>query len=315
MKGFKLMTLSFIILCFIPFSLSPSKIFWDDLNDEFSKKRKNVQYLFDNISTVNLLNGLNLTTKQMKKILNLARKARNIKQGFLKKNVSTYMDVLDKAEKSYKNLFNEIKKGDPARGYIEKEALRNNHKLKETLDDAVRNITNEFTVLDHELSKILTPEQQQVISTFNPCLIPPKDLKNPVRVGQASSNDRAVKIMRRLRNAPDLAWNRRKYRIISNMVERFSQYRSVMTDDEKDREVKRLLLFAEKIRSMSDTDFEFEKEKLAEELKPVNRVKELIKEIQQRVPHQLKPKATKAVRYLLNKRIIPILEERIKRTV
>jgi hypothetical protein len=315
MKGFKLMTISFIILCFIPLSLSPNKTFWDDSNDEFSKKRKNVRNLFDNISTVNLLNGLNLTMNQMKKILNLARKAQNIKQDFLRENVSSYMDALDRAEKSYKKLFNEIMKGDPARGYIEREAMNNNHNLKKILDDAVRNITNEFTVLDQELSKILTPEQQQVIKTFNPCLIPPKDLKNPVRVGQASSNDRAVKIMRRLRNVPDLAWNRRKYRIISNMVERFSQYRSVMTEDEKEREVKRLLLFTEKIRAMSDTDFEFDKEKLAEELKPENRVKELLEEIQQRVPHQRKPKASKAVRYLLNQRIIPILEERIERTV
>ncbi len=180
-------------------------------------------------------------------------------------------------------------------------------------DNAVRNISNEFSVLDYELSKILTPEQKQVIGTFKPCLIPPKDLKNPVRAGQASSNDRGIQILRRVRDIPGYAWNHRKYRMVSHMIERFSRHRYVMTEKEKEKELERLLSLFEKVRSMSDTDFEFEKENLAEELKPANRIHELREEIQKREPHKRKPKASKAVRFLLHKRVIPILEERIAR--
>jgi hypothetical protein len=289
----------------------------DEFDTEFSEKARQVRNLFEDISTVNLLNGLYLSTDQMTKILTLAKKAQTIKQKILGENASLYMNTLDEAEKAYKNLFNEIMKGDPAREgeEIEREAAMINHRLKKMQDNAVRNITNELSVLDHELSKILTPEQKQVIDTFKPCLIPPKDLKNPVRVGQASSNDRAIQILRRVRDIPDYIWNHRKYRIISYMIERFSRHRYVMTEMEKEKELERLLSLFDKVRSMSDTDFEFEKENLAETLKPVDRLHELKEELQERVPYQRSPKASKAVRYLLNKRIIPILEERIARAL
>jgi hypothetical protein len=317
MKAFKIIVSSFIIICFSSIPLSSIKRHMDEFDTEFSEKARQVRNLFEDISTVNLLNGLYLSTDQMKKILALAKKAQTIKEKFLGEKASLYMNTLDEAEKAYKNLYNEIMKGDPARegGEIEKEAVMINHRLKNMQDNAVRNITNELSVLDHELSNILTPEQTQVIDTFKPCLIPPKDLKNPVRAGQASSNDRAIQILRRVRDIPDYIWNHRKYRIISHMVERFSRHRYVMTEKEKEKELERLLSLFDKVRSMSDTDFEFEKETLAEELKPADRIHELREEIQKREPYQRRTNASKAVRFLLNKRIIPILEEKIARAM
>jgi len=313
MKALKIIVSSFIIICFSTVPLSSINRHMDEFDTEFSEKARQVRNLFEDISTINLLNGLYLSTDQMKKILSLAKKAQTIKEKFLGENASLYMNTLDEAEKAYKNLFNEVMKGDPAKGggEIEREAAMINHRLKEMQDNAVRNITNELSVLDHELSKILTPEQTQVIDTFKPCLIPPKDLKNPVRAGQASSNDRAIQILRRVRDIPDYNWNHRKYRIISHMIERFSRHRYVMTEKEKENELERLIALFDKVRSMSNTDFEFEKENLAEEFKPADKVHELREELQERVPYQRRPRASKAVKFLLNKRIIPILQERI----
>jgi hypothetical protein len=308
---FKKMISSFIIFFFITISSFADKP--AEFEIEYSEKALKVKTLFSDISTVNLLNGLHLTTDQMKGILKLAKKAQNIKQEFLGENASIYMNALEEAEITYTKLFNEIMKGDPARGDIEKKAAAINHRLKVMKDKAARNIENELSVIHNELSKILTNEQQQVIDTFKPCLIPPKDLKNPVRAGQASSSDRGVKILRRLRDIPDYAWNHRKNEIISRMVERFSRYRSVLTEEEKEKEIKRLLDLTNKVRSMSDTDFELEKENLAEMIKPVDRIDELREELHRREPYMRKPKASKAVRFLLNKRIIPILEQRIYR--
>ena len=313
MKAFKIIVSSFIIICFSTVPLSSIKIHMDEFDTEFSEKARQVRNLFQDISPVNLLNGLYLTGDQMKKILALAKKAQTIKEKFLGKNAYLYISALDEAEKAYKNLFNEVMKGDPARegGDIEREAVTINHRLKKMQDNSVRNISNEFSVLDYELSKILTPEQKQVIDTFQPCLIPPKDLKNPVRAGQASSNDRAIQILRRVRDISDRVWNHRKYRMVSHMIERFSRHRSIMTEKEKEKELERLLFLFDKVRSMSNTDFEFEKENIAEELKPADRVHELREEIHKREPYQRRPKASKAVRFLLHKRVIPILEERI----
>jgi IS1 family transposase len=285
------------------------------LDDRLSKKREMIRNLFNDISTVNLLNGLYLTEPQMREILKLAKKAQRMKREFVEKKGTVYMEVLNDAEQAYQNLFAEIMKGEPAKqgSRIEREAVRIEHQLKEITDKVMRTISDELSVLDQELSKILTPEQQQVINGFNPCLIPPKDLKNPVRAGQASSNDRVINMLRRIREIPSYTWNHRKYQFLSRHVERFSRLRSVMTEEEKEKEIKRLLILTEKVRSLSDTDFELEKETLAEELRPVNMVHELREELEKRVPYMRKPKVSKSARFLLNERIIPILEERISR--
>ena len=222
---------------------------------------------------------------------------------------------LDEAEKAYQNLYAEIMKGEPAKqgSRIEREAIRIEHQLKEITDRVMRTMSDELSVLDHELSKILTPEQQQVIDGFQPCLIPPKDLKNPVRAGQASSNDRAIKMLRKFREIPSYVWDHRKYQFLSRHVERFSRHRSVMTEEEKAKEIQRLLTLGEKVRAMSETDFELEKETLAEELKPVNLVHELREELEKRVPYMRRVKVSKSARFLLNERIIPILEEKLSR--
>ncbi len=112
MKAFKIIVSSFIIICFSAVPLSSVKRHMDEFDSEFSEKARQVRNLFEDISTVNLLNGLYLTGDQVKKILALAKKAQTIKEKLLGKNASLYMNALDEAEKAYKNLFNEVMKGE-----------------------------------------------------------------------------------------------------------------------------------------------------------------------------------------------------------
>jgi hypothetical protein len=314
MKQPKLIISSVMVLIFLT---APVLLFQDPLetalDDPFSKKRETVRNLFRDISTVNLLNGLYLTEVQMKEILVLAKKSQRIKQEFIEKRGAVFINALDKAELAYQNLFAEIMKGEPAKqgSPIEREAVRIERQLKEITHKAIQTMSNELSVLDYELSKILMPEQQQVIEGFKPCLIPPKDLKNPVRAGQASSNDRGINMLRRIREIPSHTWNHRKYQFLARHVERFSRYRSVMTEAEKEKEIQRLLNLTEKARALSDTDFELEKETLAEELRPTNMVHDLREELEKRVPYMRRVKVSKSSRFLLNERIIPILEERL----
>ena len=41
--------------------------------------------------------------------------------------------------------------------------------------------------LEEKLTPVLTPEQIKVVENFLPCLIPPKELRDPVRAGKAPS--------------------------------------------------------------------------------------------------------------------------------
>lgn len=316
MKQSKLIISSIMVLIFLTtHGFSVQDPLETKLDDPLSKKRETVRNLFSDISTVNLLNGLYFTEQQMRGILKLAKKAQQLKQEFLEKKGAVYMEVLDEAERAYQNLFAEIMKGEPAKqgGRIEQEALRIEHQLKEITDKVMRTMSAELSVLDHELSKILTPEQQQVIDGFKPCLIPPKDLKNPIRAGQASSNDHAINILRRIREIPSYVWDQRKYQFLSRHVERFSRHRSVLTEEEKEKELQRLLTLTEKVRTMSDADFEMEKETLAEELRPEDMVHDLREELEKRVPYMRRIKVSKSARFLLNERIIPILEDRLSK--
>lgn len=318
MKQLKLIISSVMVLIFFSAPvLSIQDPLETALDESFSKKRETIRNLFNDISTVNLLNGLYLTEPQMKEILILAKKTQRIKQEFIEKKGAVFISVLDEAELAYQNLLAEIMKGEPAKqgSPIERKAVRIKRQLKEISHKVMRTMSNELSVLDHELSKILTQEQQQVIEDFKPCLIPPKGLKNPVRAGQASSNDRVINMLRRIREIPSHTWNHRKYQFLARHVERFSRHRSVMTEAEKEKEIQRLLNLTEKARALSDTDFELEKETLAEELRPVNMVNELREELGKRIPYMRKPKVSKIARFLLNERIIPILEERLSRSV
>lgn len=113
----------------------------------------------------------------------------------------------------------EIQKGVQAQGKIPKHSVRLKHRLKELHDKVNRRLTVENKALEKELSQVLTPEQLQVVEDFKPCLIPPRDLKNPVRAGQASSNEHAVKRLRRLRAAPENQWLARRDKIVQRMVD------------------------------------------------------------------------------------------------
>ena len=100
--------------------------------------------------------------------------------------------------------------------------------------------------------------------------------------------------------------------IISRIVDRLSKHKYHMTTNEKLEEANRLIEIVEKARAMSDTEFEIEKQTLAEEIKPEDIMAELRKEIELRKPNHGRPRISRSVRFLLNDRIIPILEERLE---
>lgn len=280
------------------------------VKEDVRKSYKNINLLHQEISTINLLNGLYLTRDQMKEILSLAGDLRKDREEMI--SSTEFKATLKEAEKLLGELRNEIQKGSPARGELPREAHRADHLLKEMRKEHNINLSKKLKEYDIKLSSILTDEQMSVVNSFKPCLIPPKNLRDPVRAGQASDNMGAIKRLRRLRDLPDEIWEKRKDRIISRMVDRYSKRKYEMTGEEKLQEKNRLKALFEQVRSMSETEFELEKEALAENLMPENKIEGLVKELEFRKPGHGRPKMTRPVRLLLNDHIIPILEERLE---
>jgi hypothetical protein len=271
-----------------------------------SDAEKKVHDLRRDISTINLLNGLNLTRTQMQKVLALARQAEEARQ-----YASDQMkEAMSEAQAAFVSLKEEIKKGSPAQGYIPDRAKLINHRLKD-LHQEIEQVTSErIEQLEARLRQVLTSGQIHIVSEFKPCLIPPDELGEPARAGQADPSSKIIKHLRRLRTLPDWAWERRKYVIVERVVDRISKnFR--LTPEEQDAEYARLLKLFERARSLSEVDFEVEKVPLANQIKPRDRIQALQKEIERRLPaHRKQPKL---VRFLLHDRIIPIMEERLKK--
>ena len=262
------------------------------------------------ISTINLLNGLYLSKEQTTGLLRLAREAQNAREEYTTGS-GELMGAVREAEAAFKALRAEIQKGAPARGEIPQHASRINNRLKELQDRSNQELSARFKALEEDLGRVLTPEQLQVVNDFKPCLIPPKDLNNPVRAGQASDSPGVVRLLQRLRAIPEKRWTARRDRVVARFVEKFNQHHYKMTPEEKKAETDRILALIDRARRMSDVDFEMEKENLAEELRPRNVLDDLRAEIEARQPYQRRPRMSKTGRFLLSPIIIPILEERL----
>lgn len=279
-------------------------------DSEWSQLREQVATLQDDISAINLLNALHLNREQMEQILQLAQEARQAREATI--NSPEIKESLRQATAAYTPLRAEIQKGAPARGEIPARAAQIEHHLRDLRDQANQQLSVHYQALEARLRQVLSPEQLKVAQDFNPCLIPPLDLRDPVRAGQAMSSDGAIKQLRRLRQIPQERWQARKEEIIQRMVENYSQNRFRLSEAEQAAERSRLLNLMEKVRCLPEVDFEMNKEKLAEELIPKDRLKDLRAEAERRSPHGRRAQLSRVGRFLLTPRIIPILEERLQ---
>ncbi|MBF0531317.1 MAG: hypothetical protein HQK55_19015 [Deltaproteobacteria bacterium] len=282
------------------------------VQDEFTQNQNNVTSLLADISTINLLNALNLTKDQMNKLLALAEKAKGAREQTTVQS-EPFQKALKEAEEAFQALRTEIQKGSPAKGEIPQRAVKIEQQLKELRDQAHRQLTKDYKQIEAELNTLLTPEQIKVINDFSPCLIPPVNLRDPVRAGQAASNEGAIKSMRRIREIPEANWPTQRTNIAQRIVEQYKRHKFRLTEEEQKNEQERVIGILDKIRKLSGVDFEMQKENLATELQPVDRMAELRQEMESRTPREKQPRFSKAGRFLLEERIISILKERLGR--
>ncbi len=279
---------------------------------EHADAERQLNDLFHDISTINLLNGLRLTRKQAEDILALARKADEQRKGGKNSPFGeNYRKALDDAQAAYAAFKAEANKGEPPGDRLSQRALHYENLLKDLRNRRAEMIDQAMPEFDSKLQSILTEPQLQIIESFRPCLVPPKDLKDPVRAGQAEG-DRGVEMLSHVRKLPAPLWRERQGEMGDRYVERLGHGRIEITDEKvRAAERRRFIDVVTKARAMSDTEFELEKGKLAAQLNPQERLGEIIEGSRivrdKGTPHQ----ASRAARWLLSPRIIPILQERL----
>ncbi|MHC4605634.1 MAG: hypothetical protein ACYTAF_01700 [Planctomycetota bacterium] len=123
-----------------------------------------------------------------------------------------------------------------------------------------------MALLAKKVDDLLTDSQREVFGDFSCCLIPPSNLRDPVRVGQASIPDWALDTLRKVREIPGRGWPKWRDRVLDFFEKMEDVKRPDVTDEEREALRKRMTEAMEEARGLSEFDFELAKEDLCKKL-------------------------------------------------
>jgi hypothetical protein len=124
--------------------------------------------------------------------------------------------------------------------------------------------------LECDVEQVLNSGQRQVLADYKACLIPPRNLKDPVRVGQASDNSHYEKWLERARKLPRNELTQE----ISAALDREAEHFGELSRPERQQRVALLRKTVRQAAAMSDTEFELSKTELAAQIAPPDRIQE-----------------------------------------
>lgn len=102
---------------------------------------------------------------------------------------------------------------------------------------------------------VLTAAQQHVLADYQPCLIPPRDLKDPVRVGQAGSDERGLEILRRVRQIPAPRYAGQRDAAAERTLSEIEKHQGAFPPEERARRLAELQSLFDEVRAMDDVTF------------------------------------------------------------
>ncbi|MBI5367201.1 MAG: hypothetical protein HZA54_09200 [Planctomycetes bacterium] len=117
-----------------------------------------------------------------------------------------------------------------------------------------------------QVDALLTPAQLAVFDSFSCCLIPPSELSDPVRVGQAAAPGWALDLLRKARAFPETAWPIARARVLDLLAGIAAVKQPGVTRANEAALRARLTAALERARGLGDVDFELAKEELCGEL-------------------------------------------------
>jgi len=270
--------------------------------------------LHEQTSFYNLINGLNLDAKQMRELLEINRRFERELEGRLEKMKEDWGRALETIER-WRDAVREQR--------LPEDRIAEVRKAVDTVLEYGRRSGEILRGYSKELRAVFTDAQREIISNFEPCVIPPDDLRDPVRAGQARSSDELVKAMRRIRGVPK--WGRA--RAIELATEKFVEWETRLarlTEKEQAEERGRIAALLRRACGMKDVDFELNKEKLSAEFlegSAYEKVQALAKKMEQLAERFSEAMAERGawafdryLRYFLNPAlVVPALSERLEK--
>lgn len=310
MKIIEKLMLGFLgaLLCFCAGADSP-----------FMKKAglKKLEYYHDAISTLNLINGLNLSEEQLDSLLLINKKIKAEEESIFKN--PEFLKLKNNKEKAFEQLYRFLKDNPEAENkMLQEKAVKANLALKDYLQAQAARARDVLNRSAKKARKTLTEGQLQVIDSFSPCIVPPDDLRDPVRAGQANQgNERAVKILDRIRkvNNPRIL-DAATEKIADRIIDMTNSHIYKMTLRETAERKSEIIALIKKVNTLNDTEWVLERDKILKKLLPdKDKLKNMYKSIEKRNPNTVSIDGLsngRIIHYLLQPDIaIPILESRL----
>ena len=216
------------------------------------------------LSLANLLTGLFLTKEQLSELVKISEQGDKLRIEHLNSATQT----MAKARRSYEELISHVLQAEAASPVIDephekarKKAVDYEHKLKELK----ANFNKELLALQEKASDLLTPAQLRVIATFSPCIVPPKSLTDPVRVGQAQGTETVERIVDLLRRAPQKLYDKEVKRIVELALKQFEK-KGALRPDAREAWKREMLAHLTRIRAMDDVEYALDGAQKAQDL-------------------------------------------------
>lgn len=276
------------------------------LDSEFLELERTVKTLRTDINILNLINGLYMTPEQLRQLHELVQTASDyFPTSQATVNPVAFNELVRVLQGMRLLLIND-------RSIPQPMLLRAGQLARQAgLIPQSNSQSVELREIAAQVLSILTDEQKQVLIDYKPCLIPPKNLRDPVRVGQAPNNAGYIKALERLRQIPPNIYARRKAQIIEGLAKQIEAKGGPYPPEEKGEFVQRLTELVDRVRSLSDSDFAMKSEELAGEFRKLHRkdlLEERLKELTAKSQEEIL--LSKVVANLLHPRLTVVLNDR-----
>ncbi|UCE22206.1 MAG: hypothetical protein JSV46_08360 [Candidatus Aminicenantes bacterium] len=259
---------------------------------ELSKEKlEKTEEMRREIRLLNLINGLDLTPKQMEIVLENAEEYQSMRAQFEK--------VLLNRQDEMETVLEEI------RGYLREnkeipsQVAQQYHRLNREIREARLKIQEEMKDFAKEIEESLEPHQLYQLQEFVPCIIPPK---GEMRIGQAKDYKGLTRSLERIRRIPSRLYQQRRDEIMGRTLEGLKLHAPFFSDLNEEEMKRHVELIYDEARNLEDVEFEIQKEQLAEDL---------ISPFKPEVPENNLMR--KIAGFLLSEEVIPVLEARIDR--
>ncbi len=246
------------------------------------------------VQLLNLLNGLELSTDQMRFLLGKAQEAQEIREKYKDKadtNVGETVAVLSELRAT-------LMRGENITDSLREQWYSAHSKNLELREE----YKAEMTRIAQEVQGILEGHQIYALEHFVPCVIPPQ---GGARIGQAEDTTAAEGVLARIRAIPTARFERNKEEIVRRIIEYLKSHlpRGFALAIDEEAETVRILSILEEARGLSDVEFELQKTDLVQQVMSAYEL-----------PQSPVDTCLKIERHLLDPRIIPLLEEKLALT-